>query len=119
MQGIEKSIVDYARRGDRKGGLRAADVLIVACFVGAVMAGTIAFVQAQHRPLTRARIQYEVARVTAQATRPSYSPPPLAGRSFEDVSPWRFASTYVGILLTILGILILIVRVRRAGVATR
>src|SRR4051794_29448357 len=74
---MENPILDYARPAHRKSGLRWADVLVMSCFLGACWAGALTFIETQHRPLTRARLQYEETRVIAQSTRPSYVPPPF------------------------------------------
>jgi hypothetical protein len=55
--------------------------------------------------------------VNAQATRRSYTPPPFTGKTFQDVSPLGFASTYVAIALALAGGLILAMRLRRPTVA--
>ena len=103
---LEKPILDYARPAHRKSGLCWPDILAMSCFLGAIWAGAITFLNTQHRPLSRARVQYEESRWMAQSTRPSYLPPPFAGRSFEYVAPWGLASTYVAIALGLLGLLI-------------
>ena len=114
---LEKPIVDYAVPSNRKSGSRVADVMITVCLTWAAIAGIATFVQTQHRPLTQARIQYDVARVQAQATRPSYVPPPFTGKTFEHVSPWGFGSMYAAIALGLLGLSLLVIRIRRPDVA--
>lgn len=109
--------IEYARRVRRRRqrDLRWSDVVAVVCFVGALLSGGSAFLQTQHRPLTALRLRYEEARVTAQATRPSYVPPPFVGRSFEPVSPWSIAETYVAIGLGTAGVVLIGVSTRRVG----
>jgi hypothetical protein len=103
MQDREKEILEYARAsGDGRKSM-LIDVLIVTLFIGAVVAGVMTFAETRRRPMSKAFEQYHVARVMAQATRPSYVPPPYVGKKFDDVSPWGFGSFYMAIGLFVAG----------------
>jgi hypothetical protein len=103
MQDREKEILEYARASGDGQKSMLIDVLIATLFMGAVVAGLMTFAETRHRPMSKAFEQYQVARVVAQATRPSYVPAAYVGRRFDDVSPWGFASCYIAIGLFVVG----------------
>ena len=118
MSDDKKPTIEYACTAQRGGASRVVDVLIAMCFIGALAAAACAFVETQRRPFTKAREQYELARAMAQTTRPSYAPPPYAGKTYEDVSAWWFGSTYIAVALLIAGVTSLVVRNKRPLVAS-
>ena len=112
MEDPKKETLDYARvpGGGRKS--MVMDVLIATLFMGAVVAGVMTFAETRRRPMSKAFEQYHVARVVAQATRPSYVPAPYVGKRWDDVSPWGLGSCYVAIGLFVMGGVALVLRRR-------
>jgi hypothetical protein len=109
-------VVDYAppsKRHDRLMLLIAA--LGILCFCSGLSAGFMALLKWGHPGTTIERRRYEEARVTIQATQPTYRPPPFVGRSFNQVSIWSFGETYISIALVSLGTTAVVLSFRRSG----